>query len=330
MSKRTDNSLFIVSSMPRLYQQLLKGIVSYEALGKRIIKQIQLAHAFRRVEQVRELSNALLNIPIKECQLIAQYYLVWCKCREREYDSETLERIIDQTNTYKVKGLLSRAAFEGYKGNTDSELYFYKEALKASPTISEFIEASKAIAVVKAKEGLRSSAIRDMENLIPIIRYAEPLAYCDVLNSYAVELGELGRLYEASNISRLVLASPFAYAYPEWQATANDLRGLSKSFAAINQPSYLPRKVLYMPANRYETEAIEQSRLARVFSFQAWKKKMAKKKEKPPQNAKEIFMWMINIFSSSDTSDHERRRIYEAAAKIIAERNNPKLDDDGA
>jgi len=316
--------------MPRLYQQLLTGIVSYEALGKRIIKQIQLAHAFRRVEQVRELSNALLNIPIKECQLIAQYYLVWCKCREREYDSETLERIIDQTNTYKVKGLLSRAAFEGYKGNTDSELYFYKEALKASPTISEFIEASKAIAVVKAKEGLRSSAIRDMENLIPIIRYAEPLAYCDVLNSYAVELGELGRLYEASNISRIVLASPFAYAYPEWQATANDLRGFSRSFAAINQPSYLPRKVLPMPASRHETEAIEQNQLARVLSLKAWKRKMTKKEEKPPQDEKEKFFWIMNIYTNDETSDHERHKIYEAVRKIIAERDRPKPDDDGA
>ena len=31
-----------------------------------------------RVEQVKELAQVLINIPIKEYQLIAQYYLVWC------------------------------------------------------------------------------------------------------------------------------------------------------------------------------------------------------------------------------------------------------------
>src|SRR5689334_20628172 len=99
MSKQTDKSLLIVSSMPRFYQQLLSGIVSYEALGNRIVKQIKAAHAFRQVEQVKELARILINIPIREYQLIAQYYLVWCKCRDYEYPAETLERIIEQTKT---------------------------------------------------------------------------------------------------------------------------------------------------------------------------------------------------------------------------------------
>ena len=75
MSKETDKSLFIAPSMPRLYQQLLTGVASYEALGKRIISQIKAAQAFRQTEQVRELARILINIPIKEYQLIAQYYL---------------------------------------------------------------------------------------------------------------------------------------------------------------------------------------------------------------------------------------------------------------
>src|SRR5436853_5430268 len=81
MSKQTAKNLFIVSSMPRLYQHLLSGIASYEALGNRIVKQIKAAHAFRQTDTVKELSRILINIPIKEYQLIGLYYLVWCKCR---------------------------------------------------------------------------------------------------------------------------------------------------------------------------------------------------------------------------------------------------------
>ncbi|MFP5265659.1 MAG: hypothetical protein ACLGJB_27565 [Blastocatellia bacterium] len=72
-----------------------------------------------------------------------------------------------------------------------------------------------------------------MENLIPALRHAEPRPYYDFLNSYAVELGEAGRTQEARHICRLVLASPFTHAYPEWQETAQDLRAPDRSFAAV-------------------------------------------------------------------------------------------------
>jgi hypothetical protein len=82
MSKQTETSLFMVSSVPRLYQQLLSGVASYQALGNRIVKQIKTAQAFRQIGQVRELSKILINIPIQEYKLVAQYYFLWCDCRE--------------------------------------------------------------------------------------------------------------------------------------------------------------------------------------------------------------------------------------------------------
>src|SRR5215213_2844439 len=150
MSKQTAKSLFIVSSMPRFYQQILNETVSFKELGGKIIQRLKAAHAFRQVEQVRELSRILINIPIKEYQLIAQYYLVWCKCRELNYHTEILERIIEQSRTYKAKALISRGAFEVYKGNTQDALYFYNEVLRAAPTVSEYIEASRGIALIKS------------------------------------------------------------------------------------------------------------------------------------------------------------------------------------
>src|ERR1051325_4164077 len=111
MSRNTDKSFFILSPLVNeyagLYQQLFRGISTYKELGNHIIKQIKLAHAFRQIEQVRELSTLLLSIPIKECQLTAQYYLVWSECRESAFQLEALERIVEQSQTYKSQALSS-------------------------------------------------------------------------------------------------------------------------------------------------------------------------------------------------------------------------------
>jgi hypothetical protein len=152
MSKQTDKTLFIVSSLSGLYQALLSGVESYKDLGNRIVEAIKLAQSFRQVKKVVELSQILVNIPIREYQLIGQYYLVLSKCRDREYDTATLEKIADQTKTYKAQVLLSRGTFEFYKQSTDTALYFYNEALKAGPNISQYISISLTIAIAKAVE----------------------------------------------------------------------------------------------------------------------------------------------------------------------------------
>ncbi|MFP5260865.1 MAG: hypothetical protein ACLGJB_03035 [Blastocatellia bacterium] len=241
MSKQTDKSLFIVPSMPRFYQQLLSGIGSYQELGNRTVRQIKVAHAFRQIEQVRELSTLLLNIPIKEYQLIAQYYLAWCECRESNFNAQTLERIIEQSRTYKAKALLSRGAHEGYQGNLEAALYFYTEALKASPTVSEYISAVKATSFIKSLEGFHRSALNSLESLIPLIRFADPLDYYDYLNSYAVELSQAGSEQQARNVISHVVASPFASAYPEWQETHTELSLKRKNHSSITVPR-LPKQ----------------------------------------------------------------------------------------
>jgi tetratricopeptide (TPR) repeat protein len=245
MSKQTETNLFIVSSMPRLYQELLSGVVSYEALGNRIVKQIRAAHAFRQVEQVRELARILINIPIKEYQLIAQYYLAWCKCRDLEYHTDTLERIAEQTQTYKAKALISRAAFEVYRGNIEQAFYFYNEALKTNPIISDYIKASTGIATLKSMEGFNKSALTDLENLIPLLRHADPLNHFEVINSYAVELIQNNRVSEAQSASLIAVSSPFGPFYPEWHATLSDARSQRKSRSTMS---------MWMPQEQHEVE----------------------------------------------------------------------------
>lgn len=277
MSKDTDKSLFIVSSVPRLYQQLLSELSSYEILGNRIIRQIKAAHAFRQVKQVRELAGILVNIPIKECQLIAQYYLVWSQCRQSEYDTAPLERIAEQTQTYKAKVLISVAAFEVYKGNTGTALYFYTEALRTNPTPTDYIKASTGIATVKSMEGFHKSALNDLEKLLPVLRHAEALNYFEVFNSYAVELGEVGRKEEARNVIKHVLASPFIPAYPEWQETSQELREPGHSFVAVPSIEFAPVEIEAIEAH----QASEPEQSPRVLPFP--KLKQAPEPKKPEQ-----------------------------------------------
>ncbi|MEK6288897.1 MAG: helix-turn-helix domain-containing protein [Acidobacteriota bacterium] len=235
MSKQTESSLFIVSPFERtkFYQQLLSGITTYQELGNRIHEKIRTAHAFNQTERVRELARMLVNIPVREYQLIGQYYLVWCKCREREYQSELLERIAEQSQTYKAKALISRGAFEVYQGSPERALYFYTEALKPNPTVSDFIKASTGIATVKAIEGYHASALSDIENLLPLARYAEPLTYFQTMNSYATELIEANRLSEAENAVLVAVSSPLGPFDPEWRNTLADVRSRQKRRSAV-------------------------------------------------------------------------------------------------
>ena len=331
MSKQTDRSLFIVSSVPRLYQAFLGGITSYKDLGNRIIKEIKAAQAFRQVERVAELSQILVNNPIKEYQLIGQYYLVWSKCKDKEYDTVGLENIIDQISVYKAQALLTRGTFEYYKRSGDTALYFYNEALKARPNISQYISISVAIAVIKSLEGFHKLAVRDLEKLLPIVKYAEPKLYYDFLNSLAVELAEVGREYEARNIIQQVLESPLVIAYPEWQETAEELKGPNRSFFVIDPSPLKPRNVLAMPAvERDQGEPpIWAGQPAPVVSYQEWKVRMAKKKKRngdktvDQMDVKDMFMEIMNIYTSKDTTDAQRRTIYFAVMKALSEPTKP-------
>lgn len=239
MSKQTENNLFIFSSVERIeqvvafYQRLVSDITGYEELGSRVLKHIRTAYAFRQTEQTRELAKVLINIPIKEFQLVGQYYLIWCKCRESEYQIEALEKIIEETDTYKSKALISRGTFELYKRRPEAAFHFYTEALKTSLTISDHVVAARSIAATKAIEGFHTSALRDLERLLPIVRYAEPLTYYEVINSYAVELVDSGRLSEAHNAALVLASSPFGPYYREWQETLSDIKSKQKQRSTV-------------------------------------------------------------------------------------------------
>jgi len=328
MSKETARNLFIVSSMPGLYQQLFSGISNYEQLATRILGQIETAHAFRQTEKVRELSRILINIPIKEYQLIAQYYLVWCRCRELDFHDQLLERIAEQSYSYRTQALISRAAFDFYRGNFDDALRFYTESLRTRPTVSECLSAVKGIAVIKSLEGFGRSALNDLEKLTPLLRYANPIVYFDLLNSYAVELGEAGRDDEARGVSRFVLASPFIHAYPEWQQTAADLQAPSRSMVQVvgsraDSPS--PDNVLSMTLAPERVVESPPLRPGKVLDYVRYKNKMAKKKAEVDENIdkmdrKDLVVKMLELISPEDVDEEKLRFLVKQAVEVMTSR----------
>lgn len=298
-----------------------------------VLTRIRTAYAFRQVEQVRELSNVLINLPLREHRIIGQYYLVWCQFRECVCDYPTLEGIIEQTRTYKSKALIWRAGFDVYKGDFEAALYFYAEALKANPTVSDYIVASRGLALAKSMEGFHASALRDLERLIPLLSYAEPMTYCDVLNSYAVELIEAKRLSEAETVSSSVVSSPFAPYYPEWRETHEDIkeRRLSRAKATFSAATALdePKTLLHMPVREPGISVAEpfiaQQRAA-VFDMQAWKKRKMSNQDqrplKPTTNAekqarlkelenidgREILMQIMSALADESVADDQLRK----------------------
>jgi tetratricopeptide (TPR) repeat protein len=339
MSKDTDKSFFILSPFgiqhAAFYQDLIGGISSYEQLGKRLIHLGEQAHAFRQFDRVNEIGQVLFNFPLKQYSSIGAYFLgvALNSCGDGDQDEakKMFELVVDTApDNYKAKAILSLAAVSFNTGAYDAALYFYGETIKAAPLDSSSIHAIRTVAMMKGMEGRHYAAVKDLENSYPLIKYAAPHVYFDYLNSYAVELGNAGRKDEARNISRIVLASPFAHAYPEWQDTARDLKEPDRSFVALEPTRNDARNVVHMPVVEHvKSEQVGYNPPSRVTSLQQWKVKMGKD-EKPPEilDTRQMILRIVSFFTNKDTPNEKRYQLWEAAQEIMAETDPPDSEPD--
>ena len=212
--------------------------MSYQQLGNHLVRLGELAHTFRQFDRVRETGLILSNWPVKSYQAIGHYFLAVAANSKGNGDQDEAKRLFELAidtapDDYKVKAILSLGALAFHKRDFDFALYFYKETIKAGKLSAASMQAIKTINVVKAIEGSHAQAVKGLEDTLPLIKYAPPHIYFDVLNSYAVELGEVGRINEAENVSRLTIASPFASYYPEWLSTYFEIRSTRKRRSTI-------------------------------------------------------------------------------------------------
>jgi hypothetical protein len=339
MSKPTHSNLFIfspfTSKQAGFYQDLLKGVLSYPQLGNRLIRLAEQAHSFRQFDKVKEYGQLLANLPLKPYQAIGHYFLGVAANSKGNGDQDEAKRLFESVvstapDAYKVKSILSLGALSFHRRDFDSALDYFRETTQAGSLSVASLQAIRGVSILKALEGNYTQAIKDLENILPVIKYAPAHIYFDLLNSYAVELGEVGRKDEARNIMRVVLASPFARVYPEWRETAQELNPSRRSFVTVGASYY---NVLAMPEHELSQQFTLQPKPARVLNFAKWKKKMDKKdKDKEIEKSldemsfQEMGFKLLELITTNRADEYEMRLILAFVMNLFSGTNKPDPD----
>ena len=264
----------------------------------------------------------LSALPVKEYQAIGQYYAGWSAHLQGRDTRHIFEQVLEDSTTYKARALIGLAAVEAKKGDSESELKYFVEAAKSTSVLSAKLDALRGVAIVKAKEDHHKQSLSDLEGLLPFACYMDSKAYLAYLNSFAVELGEAGRVEEARNVINIVLASPFAFAYPEWRETSEDiaLRGY-KSRSVISFDAWnIANNVLYL--SECSQEESTQTQPGTVSTLEDWKKKMVKEpngEDELPENMtrQDMAMKILEMITEHKDDDEKLRKLLEYAAELF-------------
>jgi len=314
-----------------LYQTLLQGKENYWQLGDRLIRLAEQAHAFRQFDKVKETALILAGIPIVGYQEVGNYFLAVATNRRGKGNRDEARRLFELAvdrapDAYKAKASTSLGALSYHGRDFNAAFYHYQEAIKIGKLSANSLLAIKAISVLKALQGDHAQALKDLENILPVLRYAPAHIHFDILNSYAVELAEVGRKSEARDIARTVLASPFAFAYPEWRETAEELKVTNRSSVAMSLAPSSPPNVLFMPIVEPDQRPHSAAWVpAQVVDFNKWKAKMRQSETDHRKNShtviteKDMLVRLMEIFTNDETTDEQRHKIWEAAEKILTE-----------
>lgn len=226
MIVKVASNRFIVSSIAKsaaFYQQFNTNVSELHKLGAWLLSHAERLQAFRQTEKLEIVAEVLSNLPLQEYKLKGQYYLGWCGYRNGKDTRRDFELVVEKSHAFRDKGLISLAGLEIARKDYATAMKHYEEAIKWAKSPATLITAARSIAIYKSDQGNHKEALRDLQALYPIARYAEPKAYYDYLNSLTVELCEAKQIEAAYEASRIVLASPYINAYPEWRETGKEL-----------------------------------------------------------------------------------------------------------
>lgn len=345
-----------------IVSELTKGICTRQVfadLGNRLIDFAEYAYALRRMDIVEMASQFLLNLPLdSEYQSVGSYYGVLCVYQKGRFAEARglLERLAQELPPkFRAKALVAMSATFYRSNDFQSYLSLCLEAGRATacnnfydPQIA--ITVQRNIALYKSIDGNHRGALADLENMFPLVNAVsrwQPYLFYEHLNSFAVELGEVGRLKEARNVCRIVLASPLANAYPEWRETGDEiaLRGYraSRSVVVVNQRVPRIENVLPMPVREHSDSISSDKPISPFFHkrsgvtfLQEWKSKMAKerngdkKDDKPTEELddREMLLKIVQISTQKGLPDVALMEMVDALEKIAAKykQKNDKTD----
>lgn len=204
----------------------------FETLGRQLVAIARHAYFSRQMETVEQASQWMLALPLSsELKLVAQYYQAICAWKQGKAGAvnQIFSFALDKASPgYQGQGLLTVGATYFGQGKFEMALPYYLNAAQASREhdLLVFAASQKMIAVVRSIYGDHHQALAELERLFPTVRVIAthyPSVYYEFLNSYAVELGEVGRIIEAQQVCNVVLRSPFVESNPQFAQTRDEL-----------------------------------------------------------------------------------------------------------
>lgn len=194
--------------------------------------------------------------------LIGDYYQAvhLHKSGQKQMAIEKLERVQQEVKgIYSDKAKLTLSGMREVDHDLDDALRLRFDLAK-SEFLPIVIESAIGIAAVLGSQGEHDKAIEHLERVLPLISKLGnvPLPF-DVLNSYATELAEVGKIELASEVITPVIVSPYAASRPNWIETAKEIREKSsrKTMMILNRSNMIdfPIREIQEPQEVEETEA---------------------------------------------------------------------------
>ena len=312
MQRTAPTSLFLTELSPlkslepknqigygRFYQQFIsiitRGLTGRQALYAclhHLIKIADQSYLLRDMVTLQDVSRAILRLPIPESESIGQYYGAIFSGRRGEIQQAQSLLTGVAANAplrFRARAMNSLGAYSFDQRDLRTARSFYLDAGRIAEHTDRFdplvaFTVQRMTAVMRSEHGDHRSALDDLEKIFPLARLAArtyPALLPDYLNSYAVELAAVGRVEEARNVSDIVIASPYAAAYPEWRETREEIaakeRRRSHDRIAFNWSTAQPANVVRLDYSERRTASVtspasQPSRKARVVDFQQWTK----------------------------------------------------------
>src|SRR5437867_2997068 len=351
----------------RIAETLIHGVYTEHALTDFASKLTCLAeHAYsaRQLDVVGRVGELLFRLPLsRQSESIGLYYQALNLNRGGRGDTihaESLfEKVADSASLkYVARAMVALGINAVAAADYKTALSHYREAtlLLTRDRILDPVTlymTRRMTAVVRAMTGDHRRAVADLERIFPLARLAssqQPYAYYDYMNTLAVELGEVGRLEQASRASGITLASPFAPAYPEWLETFDEIRvkqqRASRSIVSVPHSIGETRRLLRYVGKRHKLmalpapERVNAAALnrrsgdspARVLNFLEWKTVLRGSSSSLSSNlapdgrqgmtSGEKLIRLMDLISQDDTDDEMIDRILEAVEQIVLNRRS--------
>ena len=206
--------------------------VEIESLYRFLAQIAAQASALRDVDSVDLASQIIVALPVSaQRKNIAVCDQGFCLNRKGAFEAarEIADQLLEQSLSPRLRSrsLLIKAASYFYSGAIDQSLEFYVEAGRIARECDStaLVNSLRMAAIIKSMHGDHDKAAADLESLVPLacqISSHDAEAYAATLNSYAVQLGEIGHVEQALNVVSRVAA--FSSLVPQITDTIAELQ----------------------------------------------------------------------------------------------------------